>query len=366
MPYRLLRPLLFRLPAEAAHGVTTRMLNAALAPRSARDAARRLLDVTDPALAVTRWGIRFPNPIGLAAGFDKSGCCFNALGALGFGFVEIGTVTALAQPGNPRPRLFRLPADGALINRLGFNNPGAAAVAARLAGARIEPVLGINLGKSKATPLEDAAADYLASLELLERFARYLVINVSSPNTPGLRELQDAEPLRALLRAVRARSIEIAAARGVAPAPVLVKIAPDLGDPQIEQAVDIARDEGIAGIIATNTTIARDGLRTSSAAVQRLGAGGLSGGPLRSRALEVVGRIYRHTGGTLPIVGVGGIRTVDDAWQRIRAGASLLQLYTGFVYGGPAIVRSLNHGLIRRMRQGGYTHIDQVVGSAHR
>ncbi|HEV2148483.1 MAG TPA: quinone-dependent dihydroorotate dehydrogenase, partial [Longimicrobiaceae bacterium] len=208
MLYDLLRPLLFTLPAETAHGLAAGAMDAALGTRPARDAARAALAVEDPALAVTRWGIRFPNPVGLAAGFDKSGAHFNALGALGFGFVEIGTVTALAQPGNPRPRLFRLPADGALLNRLGFNNPGAEAVSRRLARTPIEPVLGINLGKSKATPLEDATGDYLRSLELLERFARYLVVNVSSPNTPGLRQLQDAGPLRELLRTLRTHAAE--------------------------------------------------------------------------------------------------------------------------------------------------------------
>src|SRR5687767_2240915 len=205
----LLRPLLSSLPPEQAHHAGTAALNAAMLTPPQRAAARALLQVRDPALAVERFGIRFPNPVGLAAGFDKSAAAFNALAALGFGHVEIGTVTALGQPGNPRPRLFRLPADRALLNRMGFNNPGAEAVAARLRRTRIEPVLGINLGKSKAAPLEDAAADYLRSMELLEPFAAYLVVNVSSPNTPGLRQLQDAAPLRELLRALRTRAGEL-------------------------------------------------------------------------------------------------------------------------------------------------------------
>lgn len=365
MLYDLLRPLLFSVSPERVHRVATGALDAALATRPAREAARALLGVDDPALRVERWGISFPGPVGLAAGFDKSGAHFNALAALGFGFVEIGTVTALAQPGNPRPRLFRLPEDGALLNRLGFNNPGAEAVARRLRGTRVEPVLGINLGKSKATPLEEATADYLRSLELLEPFARYLVVNVSSPNTPGLRRLQDAGPLRELLRELRARGAELAAGRGEAPRPILLKIAPDLTDAQVVEVVGIAREEGIAGLIATNTTISRDGLRTPRERVEALGAGGISGRPLRARALEVVSLVHRETRGELPLIGVGGIFDARDAWERIRAGASLVQLYTGFVYGGPTVVREINRGLLHLLRREGFGSIEEAVGSAH-
>ncbi|HEX2190468.1 MAG TPA: quinone-dependent dihydroorotate dehydrogenase [Longimicrobiaceae bacterium] len=365
LPYRLLRPLLFRLPAETAHALGAGAMDAALGTRPARDAARALLAADDPALRVTRWGIEFPSPVGLAAGFDKAGAHFNALGALGFGSVEIGTVTALPQPGNPRPRLFRLPQDGALLNRLGFNNPGAEAVARRLERTPIEPVLGINLGKSRATPLEEATADYLRSLELLERFARYLAVNVSSPNTPGLRKLQDAGPLRELLRALRSRAAELAAARGEAPRPILLKIAPDLTDAQVVEVVGIAREEGIAGLIATNTTVSREGLRTPRERVSALGDGGVSGRPLRTRALEVVSRIHREAGGALPVIGVGGIFDARDAWERIRAGASLVQLYTGFVYGGPTVARDVNRGLLRLLRGEGFRTLDEAVGSAH-
>jgi dihydroorotate dehydrogenase len=366
MPYRLLRPLLFTLPAETAHALGSRALSAALCTRGARERARRLLAVDDPALRVALWGIDFPNPVGLAAGFDKSGSSFNALGALGFGFVEIGTVTALPQPGNPHPRLFRLPRDGALLNRMGFNNPGAEAVAARLRSTPAEPVLGINLGKSKATPLEEAAADYLRSLELLERHARYLVVNVSSPNTPGLRKLQDAGPLRELLRALRERARELAAARGEDPRPILLKIAPDLSDAQLVDAVGIAREEGIAGIVATNTTISREGLRTPREQVEALGEGGISGQPVRARALEVISRVYRETGGMVPIIGVGGIFDARDAWERIRAGASLVQLYTGLVYGGPGMVRAINRGLLELLRREAFRSLEEAVGSAYR
>lgn len=360
--YRLARPLLFRLPAEPVHHLTSGLLAHGLASPAVRAFVRARCHVDDAALRVRRWGLEFPNPVGLAAGFDKAGTAFNALGALGFGHVEIGTITALPQPGNPRPRLFRLPADRALLNRMGFNNPGASAVAERLGRGPIEPVLGINLGKSKITPLERATEDYLESLERLERFADYVVINVSSPNTPGLRELQDARPLRALLAALTRRAGELAHERGAAPRPVLVKIAPDLSDAQIDQAVEIALAEGAAGIVATNTTTARAGLRTPPAVLERLGEGGISGAPLRARSTAVVARVFRRTEGRLPIIGVGGIFDADDAWQRIRAGASLVQLYTGFVYGGPGVARRINRGLLQRLRRAGARSLDDVIG----
>jgi dihydroorotate dehydrogenase len=366
LPYRLLRPLLFQVPAETAHQLGAGALDAALLTAPQRAFARAWLDLRDPALAVECFGIGFPNPVGLAAGFDKTGEHFNALGALGFGFVEIGTVTTQPQPGNPPPRLFRLPADRALLNRMGFNNPGAQAVARRLRRTPIEPVLGINLGKSKVTPLENATADYLRSLELLEPFARYLVVNVSSPNTPGLRTLQDAKPLRELLSALRARAAELAGDRHEAAKPILLKIAPDLTDEQIDEAMGIAVEEGISGIIATNTTVSRDGLRTPRAQVEALGAGGISGAPLRQRARDVVGRVWKATEGRMPIVGVGGIFSGDDAWEMVRAGASLVQVYTGFVYGGPEMVRDVNRGLLRRLRREGLANVGEAVGLAHR
>jgi dihydroorotate dehydrogenase len=361
--YRLLRAPLFRLPAERAHGVVTGALDRLLAPSSIRHAARRLLAVNAPELRISRWGIDFPSPIGLAAGFDKSGASINPLAALGFGFLEVGTVTAEPQAGNPQPRLFRLPADGALLNRMGFNNPGAAAVAERLRGTAIEPILGVNVGKSRVTPLDRATEDYLRSVRLLRPYAAYLVVNVSSPNTPGLRSLQDAGPLRELVGAVVEAVREPGAAREC---PVLVKLAPDLSDAQVEEAVEIAVGAGAAGIVATNTTISREGLRTPPAEVERLGAGGISGDPLRRRALEVVARVYRHTAGRVPIVGVGGIRTVDDAWERILAGASLLQVYTGFVYEGPGLPRRLALGLLDRLREHGWSTLEEAVGAAGR
>jgi dihydroorotate dehydrogenase len=361
--YRFLRAPLFQLDAEQAHELTTGALRQFLALSPLRAAVAHELRVDHPALRSRVWGIDFPNPVGLAAGFDKAGTLFNPLGALGFGFIEIGTVTAEGQPGNARPRLFRLPADGALLNRMGFNNPGAAAVAAQLAATRAEPVLGINIGKSKVTPLEHATEDYLRSVDRLAPYARYLVINVSSPNTPGLRALQDAEPLRELVGAVVGRVRE--RARG-APCPVLVKLAPDLSDPQLEEAVEIAIEQGAAGIVATNTTISRAGLRTPARRVEALGLGGISGAPVKARALEVVARIHARTEGKVPIIGVGGIASAEDAWERIRAGASLIQLYTAFIYEGPGLVRRINRGLIKRLRREGFASLAEAVGTANR
>lgn len=361
-PYALLRPLLFRLPPETAHRVAAAALRASLAPRPLRAAFGRRTAVHDEALAVSRWGLQFPNPVGVAAGFDKAGSTFNALAALGFGFVEIGTVTARAQAGNPLPRLFRLPADEALLNRMGFNNPGALAVADRLRRTRIEPILGINIGKSKTAPLDRATDDYLESLALLEPFADYLVVNVSSPNTPGLRALQEAGPLRHLLRALHARKEEMAQSRRTPPRPLLVKLAPDLTDGQLDEAVDIAGEEGAAGIIAVNTTVERGGLRTPAEAVNALGTGGISGAPLRERATAAVRRIFCRTGGRLPIIGVGGIFTADDAWERIRAGASLVQLYSSLVYRGPGVVREINLGLLERVQRAGLRSVEEAVG----
>jgi dihydroorotate dehydrogenase len=360
--YRLVRYPLFRLDAEAAHDLVATSLRTALALAPARQALRAATASSDPALRTLLWDLEFPNPLGLAAGLDKDGTLFNAMGAFGFGFVEIGTVTGEAQPGNPRPRLFRLPADEALLNRMGFNNPGAEEVARRLSRTPIEPVLGINIGKSKSTPLEAAIGDYLRSVDLLQRYASYLVVNVSSPNTPGLRTLQDARPLRELLDAVVSRCGSNADALGRR-CPVLVKLAPDLSDGQVEEAVQIALDAGVAGIVATNTTVSRNGLSTPARQVEILGAGGISGRPLRTRACEVVARIHRQTGGKVPIIGVGGIMDAADAWERIRAGASLLQIYTAFVYRGPGVIGEINAGLSQRVRQAGMSSVAQAVGT---
>jgi dihydroorotate dehydrogenase len=321
------RPVLFRLGGgdpERAHELTLRRL-ARLGP-AARAVLRRRYAVRRP---VEAFGVTFPNPVGLAAGMDKDGVALPAWPALGFGFVEVGTVTAEAQPGNPKPRLFRLPDSAAVINRKGFNNAGAAALAGRLAAlGPLDVPLGISLGKSKVTPLEDAVDDYVRSYTLLRPYADYIAVNVSSPNTPGLRTLQDKAHLAALLGAL------------VGKTPVLVKISPDLTDPAIAEVLDVCLAYGAAGIIATNTTLRRDGLAPADQPLAGE-AGGLSGRPLTERARKVVHFVSQETGGRLPIIGVGGILDADDAARLFDAGAALVQLYTGFVYRGPALVRAV-------------------------
>jgi dihydroorotate dehydrogenase len=291
--------------------------------------------------------LRFPNPIGLAAGFDKNAVAVPALAALGFGFVEVGTVTRLAQPGNPRPRLFRLPEDGALINRMGFNNLGAETVAARLAHQRKAAVpLGISLGKSKVTPLEEAVADYLGSLDALYPYGDYFAVNVSSPNTPGLRELQERDRLDALLAALQSSMRRHAADEGRAtPKPLLVKVAPDLNDAALDDVLEVCLARGVSGLIAVNTTLSRDGLSAQTPSALRDEPGGLSGRPLLARALAVVRRLAVRSGGRLPLIGCGGISTPDDARRMLDAGSSLVQLYTGFIYEGPGLPRRLVRGL---------------------
>jgi dihydroorotate dehydrogenase len=288
-------------------------------------------------------GLDFPSRVGVAAGLDKDGVALLAWPLLGFGFVEVGTVTARPQPGNPRPRLFRLPQDGAVVNRMGFNNAGAAALAARLDRLGRLPVpLGISLGKSKVTPVEDAVDDYLASLRLLHRHADYVAVNVSSPNTPGLRSLQDPAALTALVAALVAESRALAGP-GRRPAPLLVKVAPDLSREALEELVDVCLGHGVSGVIATNTTLDRTGLRTGGGAADE--AGGLSGRPLAPRAAEVVRLVTEQAGDRLPVIGVGGVRGPDDALRLVDAGASLVQVYTGLVYEGPAMVRRVARAL---------------------
>ncbi|HKS69930.1 MAG TPA: quinone-dependent dihydroorotate dehydrogenase, partial [Ktedonobacterales bacterium] len=295
------------------------------------------------------------NPIGLAAGFDKNAVALPALAALGFGFIEIGTVTYYAQPGNPRPRLFRLPSDEALVNRMGFNNQGAAAVAARLARMPKLPVpLGISLGKSKITPLDEALDDYLQSLDLLYPYGDYFAVNISSPNTPGLRALHERDRLDALLAALTTHLRERATAEGrSAPRPLLVKVAPDLDDAALEEVVDVALARGVSGLIAVNTTVAREGLGLRAPEYLRNEAGGLSGRPLLARALAVVTRLHALAGARLPIVGCGGIFTPDDARRMLDAGASLVQLYTGFIYEGPLVARRIARALTCGAAAGG-------------
>ncbi|MFB9236680.1 quinone-dependent dihydroorotate dehydrogenase [Plantactinospora siamensis] len=333
---RVVRAGLFRLgggDAEAAHEWTLRRLATLSTNRPALAALRTAYAVRAPR---TVFGVDFPNPVGLAAGMDKDGVALPAWPALGFGFVEVGTVTAQPQPGNPRPRLFRLPDSGAVVNRMGFNNSGAAALAGRLAalGRPLGVPLGISLGKSKVTPLDGAVADYLASYRALREHGDYFAVNVSSPNTPGLRALQDRDHLSALLGAL------------VGEKPILVKIAPDLTEPAIAELLAVCLEGGAAGVIATNTTVGRAGVAPADRAAAAE-TGGLSGRPLADRAREVVSFVHRETGGALPVIGVGGLLSPDDATRMFDAGASLVQLYTGFIYRGPALVRAIARAAAR-------------------
>jgi dihydroorotate dehydrogenase len=355
MVYRsLVRPILFRLPPETAHELALHSLS--LLP--SRLIAKRF---SDPALKIERFGLSFPNPVGLAAGFDKNGVALQPLAALGFGFIEAGTVTYHPQPGNPRPRLFRLSEDQALINRAGFNNEGAAAFARRVEQHRPDCVLGVSIGKSKITPLAEATTDYLASFELVYNVADYIAVNVSSPNTPQLRELQQSEQLSSLLSALQARGRELQE-RYQRRVPLLVKLSPDLERSELEMIVDVIERLNIDGIIATNTTVSRDGLRTDSRCVKSFGEGGLSGKPLANRSTQMIAELFELTGGRIPLIGVGGIFTADDAWQKISAGASLVQLYTGFIYQGPTIAQQINEGLARILARKGFSRLDAAVG----
>jgi dihydroorotate dehydrogenase len=364
MIYRsLLRPLLFRLPPETAHELALHSLPFALSTHLARNfVARRCNRSTFGPLQ--RFGLTFANPVGLAAGFDKNGIALDALAALGFAHIEAGTVTYQTQPGNPRPRLFRLPLDQALINRAGFNNSGAVAFAERVGKQKPDCVLGVSIGKSRAASNEEAVSDYLKCFEIVYPVADYIAVNVSSPNTPGLRDLQKAEQLETLLRALQERNQELAVETSrTKTIPLLVKLAPDLSHQDIEQIVDVAKRTNVAGLIATNTTIERNGLKTPLAKVNDCGAGGLSGAPLRSRSTQIIANLYRLSSGAMTIIGVGGIFTAADAWEKICAGASLVQLYTGFIYQGPAIAREINDGLAEILKREGINSLDDAVGS---
>jgi dihydroorotate dehydrogenase len=349
-------PTFFRLAfswmdAERAHKIGFRAIR--LAGRCGAGRVLQRFTAPAPALRTEAFGLTFPSPFGLAAGFDKEGHGIEALTDLGFGHVEVGTITGQAQPGNPAPRLFRLIEDRAVINRMGFNNDGAAAVAPRLRSARaalqrrypgVRPVIGVNIGKSKVVDLEDAAADYLISARSLAPAADYLVVNVSSPNTPGLRLLQDVGTLRPLLAAV-GEAADAAAGRHV---PLLVKIAPDLSDEDIDDVARLALDLRLDGIIATNTTVSRTGLVSPAAQVEACGPGGLSGAPLKKRSLDVLARLSRATGGAIALVSVGGVESAQDVRERLEAGATLVQGYTAFLYEGPFWAARINRQLAKR------------------
>ena len=356
MAYRLLRPILFRLPPETAHELALHSLSL-LPPKFFAQAA--------VSLPITRFGLSFPNPVGLAAGFDKNGIALQSLAALGFGFIEAGTVTYHPQPGNPRPRLFRLSEDQALINRAGFNNDGAAAFVKRVEGQRRDCVLGVSIGKSKITPLEEANEDYVKSFELVYNVADYIAVNVSSPNTPQLRELQQSNQLNSLLSALQSRGRELHE-RYKKRVPLLVKLSPDLEQRDLEMIVDVVDRLKIDGIIATNTTVSRDNLRTDPQRVASFGEGGLSGRPLKNVSTKMIANLYELTRGRIPLIGVGGIFTAEDAWEKISAGASLVQLYTGLIYQGPNIAQQINEGLSRILARENFTDLDAAVGHRSR
>ena len=346
----IIRPLLFNADPERAHEIGIKAMEMGLSsPFYTHDPSFG----ADP---IKMFGLKFANTLGIAAGFDKNGIVVNQLAALGFGFVEVGTVTYRSQPGNMKPRMFRLPDDQALINRLGFNNQGAEVVAERLLKLKRKCVVGVNIGKNKDVPNEEAVENYLASFDLVHSVADYVAVNISSPNTPNLRELQKAESLDELLSALQKRNQELGCK------PLLVKIAPDLTEVEIEACVDVCHRYDVDGIIATNTTISRDGLKTPN--VDEIGAGGLSGRPLLARSNEVISTIYKYSDGKLPIIGVGGIFTAEDAFAKIAAGASLVQAYTGFVYGGPRFAREINEGLARLLVERGFRNVADAVGSA--
>lgn len=345
----LVRPVMFSLDAERAHEIGITALRLGLGGFSAHGSEAEFGEIE-------RFGLKFAGPLGVAAGFDKNGVAVNQLASLGFGFVEVGTVTFEPQPGNPKPRLFRLPEDRALINRLGFNNDGGVAIAERLRKLDRKCVVGVNIGRNKAVPNEEATENYLKCFEKIHDVADYVAVNISSPNSPNLRELQQADRLEELIKSLNARNVELGAK------PLLVKIAPDLSEVEIEAIVDIALKFELSGIIATNTTTSRDGLITKD--IEQMGDGGVSGKSLTNLSTDVIATIFRYSKAKLPTIGVGGIFNAQDAFAKIEAGASLLQAYTGFVYGGPSFPREVNKGLAAILRERGFGTIDEAVGSA--
>lgn len=357
----LAKPVLFRMDPEHAHHFTINNLKRAAKVPGGVALIRNLYGTgRKPELAQQLWGLEFHNPIGLAAGLDKNAQAVEGFSAMGFGFMEVGTVTPLAQPGNELPRLFRLPEDLALINRMGFNNVGADQIAVNLSMLRARPVpVAVNIGKNKHTPNEEAEQDYRKCLRKLYPYADFFVVNISSPNTPGLRSLQFGDDLKRLLAAVLDERGTLSRESGGKAVPVLVKIAPDMSQEELEWTVAAIAESGVSGIIATNTTLSREGLNHPNAKE----AGGLSGHPLRDRSTEVIRTVCRMTRGKLPIIGSGGVFTAEDAYAKIKAGASLVEVYTAIIYEGPGLVNQLNSGLLALLRKDGFTHISQAVGA---
>ena len=339
----LIRPLLFRMDAEKAHYFTFSLLKKTLSIPGSRFVARALFNTSDPRLRRQVWGLTFPNPVGLAAGFDKDARVIDEFAAMGFGFVEIGTVTPKAQPGNDKPRLFRLIKDKAIINRMGFNNEGVEAAVDRLKKVKSDIIIGGNIGKNKATSNEEAFLDYQTCFEALHPYVHYFAVNVSSPNTPGLRSLQEKEPLKKILSGLQELNLQKETAK-----PILLKIAPDLSDNQLDDIVEIVRESGIAGVIATNTTISREGLLSGKSKIENIGNGGLSGQPLTRRATEVIRYLSQKSAGAFPIIAVGGIGSPEDAIEKLEAGASLIQVYSGYIYEGPSLKKRINRRILKR------------------
>ena len=333
---QLIRPILFLFDPEKVHHFTFTLIRRLSAIPGMPALFRRLYEVNDPKLEREVFGLKFKNPVGLAAGFDKDATLYNQLSNFGFGFIEVGTLTPKPQKGNPKKRLFRLKEDGAIINRMGFNNQGVTAAAIRLQKNN-GIVIGGNIGKNKNTPNEEAASDYLLCFDALYEVVDYFVVNVSSPNTPNLRQLQDKEPLTALLHALQKKNEACVRTK-----PILLKIAPDLTDDQLLDIIDIVKTTKIAGVIATNTTLSRHGLQSAN----KSKSGGLSGKPLTKRATEVIRFLSQKSTNAFPIIGVGGIHTAEDAIEKLQAGASLVQLYTGFIYEGPALIKAINKKLL--------------------
>ncbi|HXB11355.1 MAG TPA: quinone-dependent dihydroorotate dehydrogenase [Bacteroidia bacterium] len=338
-----IRPFLFLFSPEVSHTITIGLLKTVCKIPLVPSLLRALYAIKDPALEREIASLKFPNPVGLAAGFDKNALFFREMGYLGFGFVEIGTVTPLAQPGNDKPRLFRLPADQALINRMGFNNDGMLAVAERIKRKSPDILLGGNIGKNKVTANEDAVSDYEKCFDTLFDNVDYFVVNVSSPNTPGLRSLQDKEPLKNLLARLQTKNNTKPKRK-----PIFLKIAPDLTNEQLNDIIEIVRECKIDAVVATNTTLSREGLKTGG--VDAIGSGGLSGKPLTKRSTEVVRYLHEKSKGAFPIVASGGIHTVADAMEKLDAGATLIELYTGFIYEGPAQAKRINKEILKKLK----------------
>lgn len=340
--YKVIRFFLFLFDPEKVHYFTAGLIHFTLSIPGMKWIWTKCYRVDAPELKTTVFGIDFPNPVGLAAGFDKNAKMYNDLAYCGFGFIEIGTVTPKGQPGNPKPRLFRLKDDNAIINRMGFNNDGVEEAINNLKKKKVDIIIGGNIGKNKVTPNDQATEDYKISFEALFPYVDYFVVNVSSPNTPNLRELQEKEPLKQLLQTLQDLNAQKENRK-----PILLKIAPDLTNEQLDDIIEIVQEVNLDGLIATNTTISRDGLKSPSEKVESIGAGGLSGKPVRERSTEVIRYIHEKSGGSVKIIGVGGIHSEEDALEKLKAGASLVQLYTGFIYEGPALVKRINKAILK-------------------